>query len=338
MSRSQRIPMIRASLCLFVLLLSLPHLQAADHAVPRIAGDWWTVAGDPDLGPYTDPKQQPVDFAIWQAADGTWQLWSCIRATRCGGKTRLFYRWEGQSLTNTNWKPLGIAMEAKADYGETPGGLQAPHVIRVDGLFHMFYGDWEHICVATSVDGKDFARRLHPISPEPTAALKKADAPSTAALFGEEAGSNTRDPMVIRINGLWQCYYTAYPNQQGAVYCRASKDTRAWSASRIVAFGGAAGAGPFSAECPFVVELKPGEFYLFRTQKYGADGVTRVYHSRDPFGFGVNNDADHLVTNLLVAAPELILHDGHWYIASLLPSLKGIRLAKLEWEPQAPWE
>jgi hypothetical protein len=55
--------------------------------MPRIAGDWWTVAGNPDLGDLTSPKQQPVDFSIWQAADGTWQLWSCIRNTRIPGAT-----------------------------------------------------------------------------------------------------------------------------------------------------------------------------------------------------------------------------------------------------------
>jgi hypothetical protein len=57
---------------------------------PEIDGDWWTVAGDPDLGDWTRDKQQPVDFAVWQAADGSWQLWSCIRQTGCGGNTRLF--------------------------------------------------------------------------------------------------------------------------------------------------------------------------------------------------------------------------------------------------------
>jgi hypothetical protein len=31
-------------------------------------------------------------------------------------------------------------------------------------------------------------------------------------------------------------------------------------------------------------------------------------------------------------AAEIIEHDGQTYIASLLPSLKGIRIAKLEWE------
>jgi hypothetical protein len=298
----------------------------AEPKQPRIVGDWWTVASDPDLEQYTDPKQQPVDFAIWQAADGSWQLWSCIRNTRCGGNTRLFYRWENKSLTNANWKPVGIALQAKADYGETPGGLQAPHVVRIEGLYHMFYGDWERICVATSVNGKDFARRL---ALAPGAA--PGNPPSDPSILGEERGSNTRDPMAIQIDGLWHCYYTAFPKQQGAVYCRTSKDTRKWSDSKIVAFGGEAGAGPFSAECPFVVELSTREFYLFRTQKYGYDAITRVYRSTDPMNFGVNADDNHLVCSLPVAAPEIILHNGEWYIASLLPTLKGIRLARLEW-------
>jgi hypothetical protein len=77
--------------------------------IPRLDGTPWTIAGDPDLGEFTSPKQQPVDFAVWPAADGTWQLWSCIRATKFGGTGRLFHRWEGKQLTGPNWKPMGIA-------------------------------------------------------------------------------------------------------------------------------------------------------------------------------------------------------------------------------------
>src|SRR5689334_9093894 len=66
--------------------------------IPVLTGKPWPIAGDPDLGALTDPRQQPVDFAIWRAADGAWQLWSCIRGTKCGGKTRLFYRWEARQL------------------------------------------------------------------------------------------------------------------------------------------------------------------------------------------------------------------------------------------------
>src|SRR4051794_38017354 len=96
--------------------------------MPEIEGEWWQVAGNPDLGPLTSPKQEPVDFSIWQAADGTWQLWSCVRGTKEPGKTRLFHRWEAKAITDRDWKPMGIAMQSDPARGETPGGLQAPYV------------------------------------------------------------------------------------------------------------------------------------------------------------------------------------------------------------------
>jgi hypothetical protein len=281
--------------------------------IPQL--DEWQIAGDPDLGELTDPKQQPVDFAIYQAADGTWQLWSCIRNTKCAGNTRLFYRWEGKRLTDKDWKPMGIAMQAETKYGETPGGLQAPHVVKLGDTYYMFYGDWESICLATSRDGKNFTRVLNDRG--------------LAGMFTEGMGNNTRDPMVIRIGDLWHCYYTAYPDHKGAVFCRTSPDLKNWSESKIVAFGGRAGTGPWSAECPHVIYLE-GYYYLFRTQRYGPDAQTSVYRSEDPMNFGVENDK-YFVCALPVAAPEIILHEGQYYIASLLPSLKGIRVARLHW-------
>jgi hypothetical protein len=289
--------------------------------VPEIRGDWWVVACDPDLGPFNDPKQQPVDFAVWQAADGTWQLWSCIRNTKCGGNTRLFYRWEGRHLTDADWKPMGIAMEADLAFGETPGGLQAPYVMQIGDVYHMFYGDWEHICLATSADGKAFTRRVN--------------TDGKAGMFTEGRGNNTRDPMVLRVGDTYYCYYTAFPNQQGAVYCRTSQDLRHWSESTVVAFGGSAGTAPWSAECPFVLYHKPsGCFYLFRTQRYGADAQTSVYRSKDPLRFGIDGDDQYLVCRLPVAAPEIVQFAGEYYIAALLPDLKGIRIARLRWREQ----
>ena len=314
----------RTCLCLTALvtvLVQQPLFAAEELLVPIIRGNWWTVAGDPDLGQFTDLKQQPVDFAIWQAIDGTWQLWSCIRGTKIGGKTRLFHRWEGTTLTATNWRPLGMAMQADAKYGETPGGLQAPFVLKRGKVFYQFYGDWENICIATGSDGKNFARRTN--------------ANGHTGLFSEGLGHNTRDPMVLLINDVWHCYYTAFPNGQGAVYGRTLKDTLAWSESRVVAFGGQAGTNAYSAECPFVVETKPGHYYLFRTQRYGRDAKTSVYHSTNPLAFGLNEDEKYFVCTLQVAAPEILLHEGHYFMAALLPSLKGIQMTRLEWLPQS---
>jgi hypothetical protein len=296
---------------------STPVARAGAPLVPVLDGPWWTVAGDPDLGAYTDPKQQPVDFAVWPAADGTWQLWSCIRGTRCGGKTRLLYQWEGRRLTDSDWTPKGIAMEADPAAGETPGGLQAPYTLRMDGLYHLFYGDWERICLAVGQDGKRFERRL--------------DGGGRAGMFGEAPGANARDPMVVRVGDLHHCYYTAHPGGRGAVYCRTSPDLRVWSEARIVSAGGAAGSNAWSAECPFVAR-PPGsrEWFLFRTQKYGGHAQTTVYRSPDPLDFGVDDDR-HRIGTLPIAAPELVEHEGAWVVFALRPDLKGIQAARLRW-------
>ena len=210
---------------------------------------------------------------------------------------------------------MGIMMLADPAFGETEGGLQAPHVIKVNGVYKMFYGDWLNICLAESVDGKTFARQLMPNG--------------KAGMFSE--GTGTRDPMVLRIGGLFYCYYTANPDGLGADYVRTSKDLRNWSPSRKVAFGGAAGTGPYSAECPFVYYHKEsGDYYLYRTQKYGQKAQMSVYRSKDPMNFGVNNDS-HLVGTMPYAAPEIVEDQGQIYLAVLLPGLKGIQIAKLKW-------
>jgi len=299
----------------------------ADEAmvVPTIVEPWWQVAGDPDLGPWTTEAQQPVDFGVWQAADGTWQLWSCIRKTNCGGKTRLFYAWEGKTLTDKNWKPVGIAMTADVKYGETLGGLQAPHVLTKDGIYYMFYGDWHNICMARSDNGKRFERSL--------------DARGRPQLFSEDINDfgNTRDAMLLKVGAMYHCYYTAFPDHKGAVYCRTSADLRRWSPSKIVSRGGSSGDNPTSAECPHVVYHEPsGYFYLFRTQRYGQNAQTSVYRSKDPMDFGVDDDRC-LVCRLPIAAPEIVQYQGQWYIAVLLPSLKGIQIAQLDWRVDPDW-
>ncbi|MBD3174934.1 MAG: hypothetical protein GF320_07125 [Armatimonadia bacterium] len=310
--------MVRTLLTLLAFGATLGACQATP-IVPVIASDWWQVAGDPDIGKYTTDHQQPVDFGTWQASDGTWQLWSCIRGTACGGTGRLFHGWQGPSLPATDWAPLGITMQADTSLGETKGGLQAPHVIVIDGIYHMFYGDWERICLATSADGKRFQRVL--------------GADGELGLFTEGLGTNTRDPMVLPIDGVHHCYYTAFPDGEGAVFCRTSTDLVEWSESVRVAFGGQAGTNPWAAECPHVVYHEPSDQYvLFRTQRYGENARTSVYCSPDPLDFGIHDDR-YFVGTLPVAAPEIVLHEGEWYIASLMPSLKGIMMARLEWEP-----
>jgi hypothetical protein len=298
--------------------------------VPQIEGDWWQVAGNPMDHKYATKNQEPVDFAVWQAADGTWQLWSCIRGTTAGGengKTRFFYRWEGQNLTDTDWKPMGIAMEADPSLGEMPGGLQAPYVVKVGDTYHLFYGDWVNICHATSKDGKNFTRVIQ--------------ANGNTGMFSEGPGNNTRDVMLLPHAGKWYTYYTAYPNGQGMVYVRTTEDFKNWSPSSVAAFGGRAGTKAFSSECPHVVKLGENDFYLFKTQTYGpfkgdirkrGAPQTSIYHSNDPTMFGINQDERYFVCTLPVAAPEIIHYKNRYYITALNEgALDGIRSAKLAW-------
>jgi hypothetical protein len=319
---------------IFILtLIVIAHTSNASETVliPQIDGQWWQVAGNPMDHKYATERQEPVDFAVWQAVDGTWQLWSCIRSTTAGGKdgkTRFFYCWEGKTITDTDWKPIGIAMEADPSLGETPGGLQAPHVVKVGNTYHMFYGDWVNICHATSKNGKNFTRVIQ--------------TNGKTGMFTEGPGNNTRDVMLLSHAGKWFAYYTAYPNRQGMVYVRTTKNFKDWSPSSVVAYGGQAGTNSYSSECPHVVKLSDTDFYLFKTQTYGPfkEGnfrkreapQTSIYHSNYPTMFGINQDDRYFVCTLPVAAPEIIHYKNRYYIAALNEgALDGIRIAKLAW-------
>jgi hypothetical protein len=315
----RRIPILKRLVLLFTLLVAGAVFAQDPVLVPAVDGDWWRVAGKPDLGELGAPDEEPVDFAIWRAADGTWQLQSCIRNTKEGGKTRLFHRWEGARLEDHDWKPMGIVMRADPAVGETLGGLQAPFVFRAGDAFQMLYGDFQNIARAQSGDGKRFER-------QPLRGM--------SGLFGDGPQVHTRDPMAIEIGGVWYVYYTAaldtaVAHGVGGVYSRTSHDLIRWSKPTLVAMGGAAGHEGNAMECPFVV--KHGEwYYLFATQHY-RNPTTHVYRSRDPLYFGIEDDSG-LVATLPVAAPEIFEHEGQEYIAALMPELDGIRIARLAWK------
>jgi len=328
-----------------IFLLAMIFLQTNEYAiaqekgkkiilVPKIDSEWWSVAINPDLGKYNTEKQQPVDFGIWQAEDGSWQLWSCIRGSNFPGTdytTRFFYGWEGQSLTSKDWKPQGIKWVADPLLGETPGGMQAPFVLKEGNVYYLFYGDWRRICLATSMDGKNFKRVLGG-NGEPD-------------LFSEEHkhlnheifdSSHARDPMVLKRGNTYYCYYTSNmtdPVNDGWGFCRISLNLKDWSESVIVShtlpFKG--NSPRYSDECPFVLFLPENSlYYLFVTQMYGKNSQTTVYASVNPLYFGID-DERNIVCTLPVAAPEIIFKDGQYYIATLNPELNGINIAKLKW-------
>jgi hypothetical protein len=291
---------------------------------PRIAGDWTQIAGNPDLGKLGTEKQQVVDFAVWQALDGTWQAWSCIRHTAEPGATRLFYRWQGPALTAPDWEPMGIAMRAEPAFGERQGSMQAPFVMKIGDRYNLFYTSGGRAFVATGYDGKTFAREM--TSPGKFGVFDRFEGAAEQKVIG----GGGRDIMILHDGGRYIAYYTANPDGLGKVYARESKDLRQWTEPKVVAFGGSSGTGPYSAECPFVVKPDGTPFYfLFRTQRYANVPETRVYRSEDPLQFGIEDDS-YLVAQLPVAAPEIVTHEGRLYMVALTPDVKGLRVARLE--------
>ena len=288
--------------------------------VPEVVGEWWKIAGNPDLGELTGPDQELVSLGVWQAADRTWQLWGCIRNTKVGGNTRLFYRWEGARITDVDWQPVGIAMVADPSVGETPGGLQAPHATRIGDEWVMAYGDWEHICFARSADGKEFSRQI--------------GENGVAAAFDEGPGNSTRDPMINYFNGAYHVYYTANPDGVGSVYARTSLDLRTWTEPVIVSAGGSGGSAAIDGEEPAVVWIEESQaYYLFRTHTNPVAGepmVTSVYRSADPLDFGI--DDDRFLVATLDSEATWVIRDGDiYYAAAVMTDFSGCRVARLGW-------
>ena len=150
---------------------------------------------------------------------------------------------------------------------------------------------------------------------------------------------NTRDPMVLKIDDTYYCYYCDHPRPdngtfeaQGLVCCRTSKDMKTWSEPVIVAKGGSVleqcnGYG-HDIECPFVVKIED-RYILFRNQLYGRYSLNTQYCSPDPLDFGDNHDG-YMVGQLHVAAPEIVKDGDQYYIVALKRKLDGMRVAKIK--------
>jgi hypothetical protein len=292
---------------------------------PVLDGPSWHIGTLPDLGELNTEKQEVVDHAIFQAANGKWQLWACVRRTAIG---RLLYRWEGDSLTEGPWEPRGIAMRAENEYGESIDDwdgeewIQAPYVHFENGRYFMFYGGHRsenghcQICLATSTDGIRFAKRRN-------------ENGYSRIFVGP---GETRDPMVIKVGDRYLCYYTGNeigPNECSRVYCRQSSDMLTWSEPTVVHWGGKPGLTLWSTECPFVIHLR-GYYYLFHTRAYYPPAKSHVYRSMDPLDFGPGGDSK-LITTLRVAAPEILFHNGEYFISNVEDLRGGVQLTRLRW-------
>ena len=327
---------------------------------PELDGHFWRIGPNPYLGALQGltPEeaaeagkrpQECVDHHVFQSDDAMWQLWACIRHTKVG---RILYRWESSRLETVDWRLTGESIRCDAGAGESLDDyygeewLQSPYVIEVEGTYYMFYGGHGtgidsggrprpsvdgrrdpladcQICLMTSPDGRSWKRHHN--------------GRGQSRLF--LGPGETRDPCLIKIDGLWHMYYAGYhdgdPLKCG-FYLRTSSDLIRWSDWQLVHFdtSGRFGSGGWNCECPHVV-TRGGYYYLFRTEDYNS-AATHVFRSADPRDFGIGDASAHYVGPLAVAAPEIILSpQGGEYITSNHHTVTGTEICRLRWVDDA---
>jgi hypothetical protein len=189
-----------------------------------------------------------------------------------------------------------------ADRSEERKELYAPYVVERDGRYYMFYGPHE---MRLAVSDDLFHWELQ--GPQ----------------FAQDGV--TRDPCVVRIDGVYHMVYTAGQS----VFLRTSRDLLEWTDPPKEVYRMDRDGLP---ESPVLVE-RDGEFYLFWCIYDGTntayDNRTFVFRSHTPDDF---TRADPLPM-LLAHCPELIEDDtGQWYISSAEWPARGISLARLAWD------
>jgi hypothetical protein len=307
-------------LALIFLLLSLNAYSQSESAkghIPVIDSEWQRICKMPCLDSLQGPdpeKQHIVDHGFLKRSDNSWLLWACIRGTAPG---RILYGWEGASLYEGPWKPIGVVARASSEWDEktNPEAIQAPYFLKADSGYYCFYNS-NGIRLMFSSDGKEF---------------KRVEFRKNNNLLYSEGG---RDVMVLKENGTYYAYSTVSTVagdgwKRGFVILRTSENLRIWSDYTIVSEGGIAGNGVVSAESPFVIKIE-NYYYLFRSSSISLK--TYVYRSSNPYNFGVNDDSK-LIATLPVKAPEIIYENGQYYISDLA-DFQGIKLARLKWKEE----
>lgn len=279
-----------------------PPVALATPAVPRLVGEWVRLVDTPDLGVWSDPGAEPVDFTIWSARDGRWQLVACVRKTKFPGGGRLFYRWEAARVAGP-YEPRGIFVTTDDLADHKPGHIQAPHVVRMDDRFIMLYNSDGQARALQSVDGKSFT----PAAPPPFGG---------GGLF-----SVGRDVMLFDNRQQDQklyAYYTAidaslHPDRQHHTVAvrTATAVLGPWSAAEDVGVLTANTPGsPYNfinAESPFVI-FHAGFYYRWEQMDvYASRHPTRW--SGPPIARLTGEDPRAFY------APEIVEDQGHLYVA-----------------------
>ena len=298
-----------------------PYLTGTNNADMGWPSEGWRVAKRSPSGYEWDKGEEDevVDFTIFQADDGSWQIIGCVRWTTFPEGPRLLYQWETTNFFSSDWTEIGVFLTTDdgpvgIDYAE--GTLQAPYVIKDGNIYYMIYNSRDaHMMVSTN--GLDWTHQTNYAG--------------SYTHFDTDGG---RDITLLDnrdVDGKWY-----------AIYCPATKgwDFRGYtnvyrSASSIL--------GPWSdsvlmarrdywqdVESPSMVR-RGGWYYLFlQDWVFAQPGITNFFG--DP---NLTDLHSFRRSPLRGIAPEIIRHEGQDYMACYNTidgnPLEGIEIRPLYW-------
>ncbi len=254
------------------------------------------------------------DHTFIRAEDGQWHLFGITHPEPANAQQEKFFAHAVAPDLRGPWTKQASVLHVDEKFHETV--VWAPHVLRHDGLYWMYYcaGGKDHanyhIHLATSDDLFNWKR--HPANPMVV------------------DGYDARDPMAIRFENQWLLFYAATSAPNGGnhtVKVVSSPDLAHWSNKQEVFRDPEIGTYGGPTESPFVVS-RNAKFYLFVCTNHGYN-ETAVYESDTPFHW----DASNLVGKFPAHAAEVIqTTDGKWFVSRAGWGQGGVYLAELVWE------
>lgn len=277
--------------------------------VPTVVGEWWRIAPNaPDVGQWATGEENACDFAIYQSTDGKWHCVSCIRGTSHYGQ-RLFYHWTADKITDTDWEPVGFFECKRGTRLGKPTSVQAPHPLVYKNKHYLFYNSGPAHCLISD----DAIHWRQHVNTEGEYVF--FDMGRDVCVFGDKA------------NNRFIAYYcgtaTVDGQRRGAMVARTAPTPEGpWSKEELAVKTDG------NPESPFVI--KRGEWYYLWQQM-------SVYRSKDPLNFNGAELVAHMTGVWFGGkyAPEVLEHDGKWYVAGYS---RGLWVAEFKWESKTPAE